>query len=209
MKKPIQILYIHGGEVFENRKEYLTYLESRDIEIEKSKRWYKDIQDKLKNKFEIITPRMPCREMADYESWKINFEKYLKAINRDIILIGTSLGGIFLTKYLSENILNKNIISTYFIAPPFSHEKFESKKLYGDFVLKNNLQKIEENCKNIVFMFSKDDKVVPINDNEIQYKKLLKNSQFFEYDNKNGHFNVSEFPEIIKMLKEDYKNFYK
>jgi len=43
---------------------------------------------------------MPCIENAKYNEWKIQFEKYLKRTDNDLILIGMSLGGIFLTKYL-------------------------------------------------------------------------------------------------------------
>jgi len=55
-------------------------------------------------------------------------------------------------------------------------------------------------------MFSKNDKVVNISA-ITGYQKTLKNSEFMEFEDKNGHFQISEFPEIIEMLKEDYKNF--
>lgn len=207
MKKLIQIIYIYGGEIFNIQKEYIEYLKTREINIEEKEKWSGSyLNKKLSKKFQIIKPKMPCKENAKYEEWKIQFEKYLEKTNKDLILIGSSLGGIFLTKYLSENIIDKNIISTYLIAPPFDAKSVNEKEIYGGFELKENLEKIEKNCEKIVFMFSKNDKVVCISA-KTGYKEKLKNSEFIEFEDKNGHFKVSEFPEIIEMLKKDYKNF--
>jgi hypothetical protein len=54
-------------------------------------------------------------------------------------------------------------------------------------------------------MFSKDDAIVPISHAD-KYKKKLKNANFIIYESKNGHFKIPEFPEIIEMIKADYKN---
>lgn len=51
-------------------------------------------------------------------------------------------------------------------------------------------------------MFSKDDDVVPIEHAE-KYKKQLKDAKITIYDSKNGHFNISEFPEIVEMIQKD------
>ena len=37
------------------------------------------------------------------------------------------------------------------------------------------------------------------------YRKKLKNANIIIYKNKNGHFKISEFPEIIKMIKDDVR----
>ncbi|NCC71549.1 hypothetical protein EOM09_08310 [bacterium] len=205
-KKQIQILYIHGGGTFKNNEEYIEYLKTREIKIEETERWSDEYFDKkLSKKFKMIKPKMPCKENAKYEEWKIQFERYLEKIDQNLVLIGTSLGGIFLAKYLSENTLNKNIISTYLIAPPFDAKSVNEKEIYGGFELKDNLEKIEENCKKVVFMFSKNDNVVNISA-KTGYQEKLKKSEFIEFEDKNGHFKISKFPEIIEMLKEDYKN---
>jgi len=207
MKKLIQILYIHGGGFFKTQEEYIKYLKTREINIEEKEKWSGSyLDEKLSKKFKIIKPKMPCKENAKYEEWKIQFERYLEKMDQDLVLIGTSLGGIFLAKYLSENTLDKNIISAYLIALPFDAKSVNKKEICGGFELKENLEKIEKNCKKVVFMFSKNDKVVNISA-ITGYQKTLKNSEFMEFEDKNGHFQISEFPEIIEMLKEDYKNF--
>lgn len=72
----------------------------------------------------------------------------------------------------------------------------------GGFKLKSNLSLIEKNCKDVTLMFSADDEVVPISHAE-KYRKKLKNSRIIIYKSKNGHFKISKFPEIVKMIKED------
>jgi len=124
-------------------------------------------------------------------------------LKNNIILIGTSLGGIFLAKYLSENKFPKKILSTYLVCPPFDNSLREE-DLAGGFKLKNDLTLIEKNSKKVYLLFSKDDDVVPLLHAK-KYKQKLKNANLIVYKSKNGHFQISKFPEIIKMIKEDVK----
>jgi len=204
MKKKTQILYIHGGMTFKNQKDYLRFLKTREISMEKKIRWSDDYLDKeLGKNFEIIRPRMPLADNAKYNDWKIHFERYLSYLRNNVILIGGSLGGIFLAKYLSENKFPKKILSTYLVCPPFDDTCFEE-DLVGGFKLKSDLSLIENNSKNLTLLFSKDDDDVPISHAE-KYRKKLKNPKIVIYKSKNGHFKISKFPEIIKMIKNDVK----
>ena len=113
------------------------------------------------------------------------------------------MGGIFLAKYLSENKFPKKILATYLICTPFDNTLSEE-DLVGGFELKSDLSLIEKNSKNLNLLFSKDDDVVPVAHAE-KYKEKLKNANFVIYESKNGHFKISEFPEIIQMIKNDIK----
>ena len=121
----------------------------------------------------------------------------------NIILIGSSLGGIFLAKYLSENKFPKKILSTYLICPPFDNT-LSGEDLVGGFKLKSDLSMMEKNSKNLNLLFSKNDDVVPISHAK-KYTNKLKNANIVIYDHINGHFEISEFPEIIRMIKGDVK----
>jgi len=204
MKKKTQILMIHGGNTFENKQDYLKYLKTKKISIEKKVRWAEGYFDKeLGKNFEIIKPRMPLQDDAKYEDWEIWFERHIPFLRNNVILIGSSLGGIFLAKYLSEHKFLKKILATYIICPPFDNS-LPDEALVGGFKLKPDLSLIEKNCKNTTFIFSKDDDVVPVSHAE-KYRSKLKNSKFIIYKNKNGHFRVPKFPEIVKMIKNDVK----
>ena len=169
MKKKIQIFIIHGGSTFKNKKDYLPFLKTRKISIER-KRWSDEYLDKrLGKKFQIIRPRMPSPDYAKYEEWKIHFKRYVPYLRDNIILIGISLGGIFLAKYLSEHKFVKKILSTYLIAPPYDGSG-RKQGLYDGFRLKGNLSLLEKNSKNLYLMFSKDDNLVPLS-HAGKYKK--------------------------------------
>jgi predicted alpha/beta hydrolase family esterase len=72
------------------------------------------------------------------------------------------------------------------------------------FKLKSNLSLLEKNCKKITFIFSKNDDVVPL-EHAKKYRKKLKNVKIIVYNNIKGHFKISEFPELVKMIKKDVK----
>lgn len=204
MKKKTQILIIHGGTTFKNKKDYLHFLKTRKISIEKKIRWSDDYLDKKLGKdFEIIRPSMPLKENVKYNEWKIYFERYFPYLRNNIILIGSSLGGIFLAKYLSENKFPKKILSTYLICPPFDNT-LPGENLVGGFKLKPNLSMIEKNSKHLNLLFSKNDDVVPVSHAK-KYKNKLKNVNIVIYKHINGHFKISKFPEIIKMIKNNVK----
>src|SRR3989344_7871429 len=103
-----------------------------------------------------------------------------------VILIGISLGGMFLAKYLSENKFPKKLLSVYLVCPPFDNTLSEE-TLAGGFELKSNISLIEKQAKNLYLMFSKDDNVVPISHAE-KYRKKLKHAKIIIYESKNGHF---------------------
>ncbi|MDP3956555.1 MAG: alpha/beta hydrolase [bacterium] len=204
MKKKLQIFIVHGGMTFKNQTDYLRFLRTRPISTEKKIRWSDDYLDKeLGKKFEIIRPRMPLQDDAKYYDWKIYFERHIPYLRNNIILIGGSLGGIFLAKYLSEHKFPKKILSTYLVCPPFDNTVI-GEDLVGGFKLKSGLSLIEKNSRNLYLLFSKDDDAVPISHIE-KYRKKLKNARIIVYKSKNGHFKISRFPEIVRMIKNDVK----
>ena len=203
-KEKTQIVIIHGGMTFKNKKDYLHYLKTRNISIEEKIRWSDDyLNKKLGEYCEIIRPRMPLQDNAKYEEWKIHFERYFSHLRNNIILIGQSLGGTFLAKYLSENKLPKKILSLYLIGSAFD-DTLPGEDLVGGFKLKSDISMIEKNSPNLNLLFSKDDDVVPVSHTE-KFRKKLKNANIIIYESKNGHFKISEFPEIVEMIKNNLK----
>ncbi len=205
MKKKIQILYIHGGMTFKNRKDYVHFLKTRSVSTKKKVYWSGDDFDaKLGKNYEVIRPRMPLQDNATYSDWKIHFERFFPHLRDNVILIGSSLGGIFLAQYLSENKFPKKILSTYLICAPFDNT-LTGEDLVGGFKLKSNLSLLEKNTDNLYFLFSKDDDVVPVAHAE-KYRKKLPNAKITIYKSMNGHFQILKFPEIVKMIHNDVKS---
>ena len=198
-----QILLVHGGMTFKTEKDYLHWLKHKYISKKQRPYWEQDLQKKLQSKYEIIRPRMPLQDNAKYRDWKILFERYILLLKKDYTLIGSSLGGIFLAKYLSENKMPKKALSVYLVCAPFDDD-LPTEDLAGGFTLKNDLALLEKNCKNLYVMFSQDDDVVPVSHAE-KYRKKLKKGKILIYKGKRGHFTVSKFPEIIRFIEQDLK----
>jgi predicted alpha/beta hydrolase family esterase len=204
-QKKTQIILIHGGMTFKNKKNYQHYLKTRDISIKKDKYWNREyINKELKDNFEIIKPLMPSYDNANYDDWRIHFERYSPYFKDNLILIGWSLGGIFLAKYLSENKFQKKIKAIYLIGAPYDNT-LPTEDLVNGFKLKSNLSLLEKNCEEINLLFSEDDNVVPVSHAE-KYKTKLKKSKIIIYKNKKGHFKINKFPELIKLIKKNKKS---
>jgi len=190
---------------FKNEKDFLNYiLKERGVSTGNKKPWNREYLTKsLGNKFEVTNPRMPLQDWSQYKHWKPYFERFLPLLGTSYILIGESLGAIFLAKYLSENELKNKALSVYLVAAPFD-DTLPHEDLVGGFTLKDNLSLLEKNCKNLYLLFSKDDDVVPVSHAE-KYRQKLPHAKIIIYKSKNKHFYVSTFPEIVKMIQTDVK----
>ncbi len=192
-----QVVHIHGGDPFDSYEEYISFLknfEIKNLDYFKKKRWGTSLQKNLGENFEVLNPDMPNKRNAKYLEWKIWFEKIVPLLDDEVILAGGSLGGIFLIKYLSENILTKKIKGLFIAAAPYA--AVESKYSLADFVLGDNLGKVSDQVKNIYFYHSKDDPVVPYQELE-KYKKQFPDAKFTTFEDR-GHFLQEEFPEVVR-----------
>ena len=206
---PTQIVMIHGGMTFKTKEDYINYLKTTEISLEEKVSWKgKYLKESLGEDFQIIKPRMPLAADAQYEEWKIIFERYLEVLNDEIILTGSSLGGTFLAKYLSENKLsenriNKKLLAVFLMAPPFDNS-LPGEDLVGGFDLTEDLSLLDECTENLYLMFSKDDDVVPV-EHAQKFEAKLPNAKIIIYESKGGHFQIEEFPEIVNLIKESVK----
>ena len=206
INQPVQVLFIHGGMTFKSRHDYLNFLRQREIVLENWSSWSREYLDQaLGDNFEVIRPAMPLKENACYDDWLIHFERYLPLLRDNIVLIGSSLGGLFLAKYLSEQKFPKKILSTYLVCPPFDDTLF-GENLAGGFELGSDLSLLEQNCSNLRLLFARQDDVVPI-DHAAKYRQQLKQAEIIIYDHIAGHFKITEFPEIIVLIKNDLQKY--
>ena len=200
MKK--QVVVIHGGDTFDTYKEYLAFLKSYKLTLEKLQpnRWKDTLHKKLGRNFEVLSPKMPNSMNAKYREWKVFFRKVLPFVKNYSVLVGSSLGGIFLAKYLSENKFPKKILATFLIAAPY-YDK-DSNYSPGDFNLPKILKKFQKQGGKIYLYHSKDDPVVPFVDLN-KYAVALPKAKTVVFKNR-GHFSQSRFPELIRGIKKLY-----
>jgi hypothetical protein len=193
-----QILVIHGGNIFEKYEDYLDSLKNFEIDLDKFRKdgWKDNLQKDLGKNYDVVFPQMPNKFNANYDEWKIWFEKILELMEDNLILVGHSLGGIFLAKYLSENKVNKNIKATILVAAVFDGRN----ESLTNFKLPKLLLSFSKQCKNIFLIQSKDDVFVPFNQVE-KYKNALPKAKVVMFEDR-GHFNQEKFPEMVELIKK-------
>jgi len=194
-----QVLVIHGGTTFSSYKNYIDSMKSVVLELDKLKYrldWKSSITADLGEDYEVLVPRMPNTTNAKYSEWSIWFEKIIPLLKNNMILVGHSLGGIFLAKYLSENEMPKKIRATVLVAAPY--EELESEEL-ASFSLPKSLSRFNDQVKKILLIQSKDDVVVPL-DHVYKYQNDLPNSKVILLDDM-GHFKQEHFPELVALIK--------
>ena len=202
MKTKQQVVHIHGGSTFNSQKQYFHYLETVDLwhmEDSDFNPWYKKYPLYLnENNYDILSIPMPAKENAEYSAWKIWFERHIEFLKDDIILVGHSLGGIFLAKYLSENILPVKIKQLHFVAAVYDFE--DNIEQLNDFKLtKFPGELTHQNIPEIHIYHSKDDTVVPISESE-KYHAQIPSSHFHFFEGR-GHFLDDTFPELFENIK--------
>jgi predicted alpha/beta hydrolase family esterase len=202
MKK--QVVYIHGGDSFSEHEDFLQDLRTKTIRslpgTESNKFWTETLQEDLGEDFELFKLAMPNKQNAQYEEWKIWFERHFEYSRDGVIFVGWSLGGMFLAKYLSEEIFPVQIKSLYMLGAPCGVCVDESGNDCGSFQFAPEiLQNITKNVQNINVWHSKDDFVVPY-EHALDYKKHIEKATLATFEDKN-HFLLAGFPELITDIK--------
>jgi predicted alpha/beta hydrolase family esterase len=201
MKK--QVVLIHGGSAFSNHEDFLNYLRQgvlRNPFGEKVKRWKDSLRGELGTGYEVFTPQMPNAENAHYDEWSIWFERHLDYLQKEAVLIGWSLGGMFLAKYLSEKRLPFTLKSLILLATPCGSYADESGDDCGTFqFIPENLVSLSVQVKDIQIWHSKDDFVVPY-EHALLFKKYLPDAKLVTFSDKN-HFLLEEFPELVEAIE--------
>lgn len=193
-----QILVIHGGDAFDSYGEYLENLRSKTAYLERMKvgGWKTWLQKNLGEGFDVYSPTMPNAANAKYAEWKIWFEKIVSQLNDNVILVGHSLGGIFLAKYLSENQIARRVLATFLVAAPFNTPTDHP---LADFVLLESLAGLRKQGGDIFLYHSIDDVVVPFS-NAQSYMSDLSDATLRSFSDR-GHFNDDRFLEIENEIR--------
>ncbi len=198
-----QVVYIHGGHTYSSYDEYWKDLNEhsiRDIHNEPSFWWSKKLRENLGTDYEIFTPDMPNKQNAQYKEWKVWFERHAEHLRDGVILVGWSLGGIFLAKYLSENKLPVKIKCLFLLAAPYEISELKERENLTSFDYeKDRFNNVISQSEKLVILHSKDDFIVPYSHAE-KYAKSLSEAEFVTFEDKN-HFLVEEFPELISKIK--------
>lgn len=142
MKK--HVLFVHGA---------------GDGAFEEDELLVASLQNALGIAYEVHYPTMPEEDDATYADWKAAIERELATLGDDVVLVGHSVVGSVLVKYLSEPQSSKPVSSLFLLATPYwgadEFWKWDEARLPEDVAAK--LARIPR-----IFLYhSRDDDTVP------------------------------------------------
>ena len=194
-----QVIVIHGGTTFENYDEYLEFLSSKPLNIDRftyKPMWKELLQENLGGDYQVLLPAMPNKTNARYNEWKLWFEHFSSLFTNGCILVGHSLGAVFLAKYLSEETLPIKVDATILIATPFDDDSVED---LTDFKITSLNENLSNQAGELVFYNGLDDPVISERDLK-KYQDALPSAEF-NIIPAPDHFMRVEFPELIERIK--------
>ena len=102
MKK--QVLFIQGGGEG-------AYAEDADLAA--------SLQDALGTEYDVIYPHMPGEDDPQYEAWAAQIAQERALLGDKAIIVGHSVGGAVLLRYLSEEKIDRPVAGIFIIAAPY------------------------------------------------------------------------------------------
>ena len=154
------------------------------------------IKDSLGSGFKMKFPEMPDPENPIYKKWKEAISEVMETLDGPLILIGHSLGGSILLKYLSDEKCDKPIKALFLIAVPFWGKKDWE---IEEFLLEPGFEEKIKTIPDIFLYHSQDDKWVPFS-HLIQYAKKLPEAGTRKIEGAEHEFFYG-LPELIADIK--------
>lgn len=168
MQKPV--LFIHGA---------------GDGAYEEDELVAASLRDALGPGYAVRYPRMPTADSATYEDWIAPIRAELARPDPPVSLVGHSVGGSVLLKYLSETRVAPAIAGLFVIAAPYwgadDFWRWDEARLPSDAATRLAY------LPRVILYHSRDDEVVPF-DHMALYKALLPDATFREVDGRGHQF---------------------
>ncbi|UCD03689.1 MAG: serine hydrolase family protein [Candidatus Woesearchaeota archaeon] len=170
--------------------------------------WFPWLKEKLeKLGCNVYVPKFPTPEGQTLENWMKVFKDYKKYLNEDTIVVGHSLGPVFLLRVIEK--LDKPIKAAFFVASvarQLGIPRFD--KINKTFLDKGfDWDKIKQNCKRFYVYNSDNDPYVPLVLGKELAEKLDADLIVIKGA---GHFNektgYTEFHELLEKLEKLINN---
>jgi len=201
MQHKQHVVVIHGGTTFPSYEEYIEHLTTKTLDIDRLRPrtdWKGTLQEDLGEEYDVLAPRMPNGTNAQYNEWSLWFERVLPLLADDVILVGHSLGGVFLAKYLSQHSISKTIRGLFLVSAPFDDDA--SEESLASFTITAPLTGLLKQVKTIHLYHSEDDPVVPFSQVQ-KYVQGVPDAVIHTFSNR-GHFLHDTFPELADDIAE-------
>jgi predicted alpha/beta hydrolase family esterase len=108
--------------------------------------------------YEVFYPKMPNPDTPVYEQWKQTIKAELSRLDNGVILIGHSLGGSVILKFLSEEKITKKIDGLFMIGSPYWGKRNWK---VDEYLLKEKFAASLPEINDVFLYHSRRDAVVP------------------------------------------------
>ncbi len=150
----------------------------------------------LLDKYDIHYPIINNPEAPTYKMWKKLFSTEFKKIKQPIILIGHSLGGSMLLKYLSEENPKIEVSALFLIATPqWGKNGWD----VDDFVLQQNFEAELKHITEVYLYQCQNDAIVPIS--HLNFYEMAFPHSIVRVLNGTDHAFSTGLPELVSDLK--------
>lgn len=161
--------------------------------------WFPWLANELqKRKHSVLVPRFPTPEGQNLENWLITMQPYWKVFDKELVLIGRSIGAPFALRLLEKSPVK---IKAAFLVCGFASDLGlpEFSPLINSFISAPfNWQKIRANCGKFFIYNSDDDPYIPLEKGEEIARNVGSKMRVFP---NRGHFWDEEFPELLKDIE--------
>lgn len=185
-KEPKQILFAHSGG-------------GQGRPGEGSFDLVSSLKQQLSNEYDILYPIIDDPEAPTYKMWKKLFSTEFKRIKQPVILVGHSLGGSMLLKYLSEEKPKIAISALFLVATPlWGKSGWEVE----DFVLQEDFEAELKHITKVYLYHCNNDAIVPFE--HLSFYKAAFPQSIVSVINGTDHAFATGLPELtadIKALK--------
>lgn len=194
-----QIVFIHGGDSFDSNEEFYAALRTwtYDPYQPERKRWRDWLALQLASTHEFLVPTMPNKQNADYTAWEIWFEKMVPYLRDGVVLIGHSLGGAFLLRYLSRHTLPVRVAQLHLVAPAI--DTIDCPGLCGFASDLTTWSGFAAAIDAVHLWHSQDDAIVPVHHSE-RFASVCPAAQAHIFADR-GHFLTETFPELLTAVQ--------
>lgn len=201
-----QVVVIHGGQAYTTYDDFIQHLATKEVEYDTffkrhEPRWKELLPERLGDAYDVAKPTMPNYQNAKFDEWKLWFERIIPFLRDDVILVGHSLGAMFLAKYLSENIFPRSIEKLFLIAPALVRDGINGGEDGGEFLPNPDmLINVTKQCERVHIFHSKDDEVVPYTHAE-KYMQHMPDAELLTFED-SGHFITEDIPELVEYIRK-------
>lgn len=152
------------------------------------------LQERLGEAYHVLSPGMPD---PDYVLWKAQIANEIKALDGEVLLVGHSLGGSVLLKYLSEEGCKRTISGLFLVAAP--HWGKDDNWQNEEYTLSNSFAAKLSHISKLFLYHSRHDPVVPLAHAQ-HYAKQLPQAVTRTYEGDDHYFG-----EGLPKLADDIK----